>query len=528
MVTINQLLTWKPATLSTVADTLVRRRKALVALQDEIDGGKPPQTWVAGSAAGARAEHEKLRLRLLDLVAEVSDVAVNLDDAQARITRARSDLHDALSAARAKGLDVDRETGRVKDPRTYTEDQQSERDSMATEVDRIAGDVDAALQDAQQADIDLASALKGAADGTTEGGTGSLDQAAVQTPTRMDHMTPEDLAKLLGDQVTINTITAYLEMEADIGSFDFQGKVQGEYRVTADGTTFLALHLEAGLGREISVGGSSADASAGGTTDLELKFDSPEKAQAFLAGLKDKALDDVGFWDAATGQAPALVAGNVARYVEAQDIDSFRVGAYASAKGEFDTPWARGAIEGRAEAYVDLAKDQVGLKLEGKADAEVGATGSGYDAAASLAGEVKIDENGNFDSLTLTGKMSALAANERLGVSMPPDTSTGAGVDVQLTVDSKNPALADIKKAFEAGDVDRAKDLALDNGQLLVRQTTIEQYKVEKHDVDFGVGEVKVGWGASGETANQLWFRPAGENQVLQIDPRVLPVNSRQ
>ena len=525
MVTINQLMSWKPGTLTTVSDTLVRRRKALVDLQDEITGAKPPVTWVAGSAGGARVEHEKLRLRLNDLVAEVSDVAINLDDAQARITRAKNDLRDALATARTQGLDVDHETGRVKDPRTYTEDEQGERDAMATQVHQVAEDVDNALKDAQEADLDLATALQAAAKGTTEGGSGTLGQAAAQTPTRMDHISPERLAEILGDQVTINTITAYLEMEAEIGSFDFQGKVQGEYRVTADGTTFLALHLEAGLGREISVGGASADASAGGTTDLELKFDSPGAAQEFLHNLKDKALQDVGFWDAATGQAPAIVAGNVARYVEAQDVDSFRVGVYGSAKGEFDTPWARGAIEGRAEAYVDLAKDQVGLKLEGKADAELGHEGSGYDAAASMAGEVKIDKNGHLDSLTLTGKMSGTAANDRLGLDMPPHTSTGAGVDVQLTVDSKNPAIGDIKKAFEAGDIDRAKDLALDNGQLVVRQTTIEKYAVEDHDVDFGVGEVKIGWGASGETANQLWFRPAGDRQVMQIDPRILPVN---
>ena len=114
---------------------------------------------------------------------------------------------------------------------------------MATQVHQVAEDVDNALKDAQEADLDLATALQAAAKGTTEGGSGTLGQAAAQTPTRMDHISPERLAEILGDQVTINTITAYLEMEAEIGSFDFQGKVQGEYRVTADGTTFLALHL---------------------------------------------------------------------------------------------------------------------------------------------------------------------------------------------------------------------------------------------------------------------------------------------
>ena len=525
MVSINELLQWKPGALGDVADVLTRRRRTLVDLQDEIDGAEPPPTWVAGAASGARTTHEKLRLRLLDMAAEVSDVTVNLDDAQTRIKAAKHDLEDALATARARGFKVDHATGSVEDPKVYEETEEHQRMAAAGAVRIVADDLSAALQAAQEADLDLASSLQAATDGKIDGGTGGLDDAVEQLPTRMDHLSPEQLAALLGDEVTINTITAYLELEAEIGSFDFQGKVQGDYRVTADGTTYLALHLEAGLGREISVGGAEADASAGGTVDLELKFDTPEEAQTFLRNLKDRALDDVDAWDALTGDAPYEVARNVAEYVQEQDIDSFRTGVYVSATGEFDTPWARGAVEGRAEAYIDWATDQAGLKLEGSADAELGEKDSGYDAAASMSGEIKINSNGDFDSLTLEGKMSAVAANDTLGIAMPPSTSTGAGVDVQLVVNSDNPALDDIKAALSAGDVGRAKDLALENGTMIARETLIEKYAEEDHEVDFGIGDVKVGWGASGETATQIWYREAGHHEVLQIDPGMLPVN---
>lgn len=532
MVTINELTKWDPAALGTAADALVRKRKALTDLQDEIDGAKPPPTWVAGSASGARAAHEKLRLRLLDLVAEVSDVSINLDDAQARITAAKNDLGHALSAAKAKGLEVDHATGRVSDPRTYSEDQEDQRNAMATEVSRVAHDVDAALMAAQEADLDLAKALSSAVEGKTDGGTGDLAHAAVQTPTSMDHLTPEQLAKMLGENVTIDSISAYLEVEAEFGSFDFKGKAQGDYKVAADGTTFLSLHLEGGLGREIEVGKedgvqASASASAGATSDLELRFKTPEEAQEFLRNFKDVAFDDVNGWDAVTGQAAPEVAENVANYIKKQDISSFKVGVYGEAEGELKTPWAQGAIKGRADAYYDTIQDVVGLKLEGSATGAVGPQGEQDEAAAALSGEIKM-KHGDFDSMTLTGKVSATLANQRMGLALPPHTSTGAGVEVQLVVDKDNPALDDIKTALGAGDVGRAKDLAFENGTVYAKETTIEQYKDQTadHEVDLGpLGKGKLKYGVTGETANQLWYRPAGRHQVIAIDPHTLPVN---
>lgn len=121
--------------------------------------------------------------------------------------------------------------------------------------------------------------------------------------------------------------------------------------------------------------------------------------------------------------------------------------------------------------------------------------------------------------------MSASAANEKLGISMPAGTSTGAGVDVELTVDKDNPAIDDIKAALSNGELDRAKDLALDNGQLVVRQTVNETYASEEHEFDVKIAEAEVKYGATGQTATQIWFREAGRNEVIQVDPGQLPVN---
>lgn len=531
MVSIAELLDWKPEALGTVADALVSRRKKLVDLQDEIYAAEPPTTWMSGSASKARRAHEKLRLRLNDLAAEVSDVAVNLDDAQTRIEVAKRALEDALSQAQTNGFTVNHATGRVTDPRTYQAPGQGEgpgapfalRARNAQLVSSIASDIDSALKQAGDADADLRKALQGAEQGKVDGGDGLLADAVAQTPTRMDEMTPEQLADLLGDDVAIDTITAFLEAEAEFATWEIEGKAQADYKILADGTVKMALHLEAGLGREISVGGAEADVGAGGTTDLELKFDSVEEAQEFLQGLDDEAFD-LGWRD--VGNVPGTVATNVAAYVMEQEITSFRTGVYASGEMEFDQPWARGAIEGRAEAYYDWAQDAYGVKLEASAEAELGDRGSGHSAAASLSGEVQVHQNGDFKELTLSGKLNASTANENLGLNLPPGSSTGQGVDVQLKVDENNPAREEIEAALGAGEFDRAKDLALANGELVVRQTTIEEIASEEHEIDIKVAEAEVRYGASAESANRIWYREPGRSQVLEVDPNDLPVRS--
>lgn len=519
MVSIAQLLDWKPAAIGEVADDLSRRRRTLLDAQDEVDGAEPPSTWMAGSASQARAAHERLRLRVLDLAAEISDVTVNLDDAANRVRSAKQALQSALGAARAHGFEVDHDTGTVKDPRTYDEDQEQERLDAAAQVQAVAADIDDALQAAQEADLDLAAALAGAEAGKVDGGTGTLAHAVEQVPTSMDGISGPALAEMLGGEISLHTISAFLDVKAEVGGFEVAGKAKAEYKVMLDGTVVMALHLEAGLGREIDVGESgSAGVGAGATTDLELKFDSTEEANAFLAQLRDRATDvDAG--DFITGQVGTTIARNVADLVMKQDVDSFRVGAYVSGNAALDSPWARGAVEGRAEVYVDTVKDYVGMKISGGATAELGAEKDpSAHAAAALSGDLKINTDGSFNSLTLQGRLEGDVANSRLGLNMPTGTGTGGAVDVQLKVDDKNPALDDIQTALSAGEMGRAKDLALQHGELIVKTTSIETYSDKVHDYDVGFAELDLKYGASGETTNQVWYRRAGYDEVYRYD----------
>lgn len=516
MVSINELLDWDPAGLGEAADSLTITRRALVDLQDEIDGGRPPSSWIAGSASAAHREHERLRTRLLDLTAEVADVAVNLDDAQARILTAKNALQDALSDASIEGFVVNRASGSVSDPGTYED--VVERDLAARRLRSIVADIDAALMRAQEADADLAAAMTSAARGRTDGGTGSLADAATQLPESMDEMTDAELAEMLGDDVAIHTITAFLDLELELATWELEGYAEGEYRVAANGTTFLRLHLEAGLGREIEVSGVEMDVSGGATTELELRFDSPEEARAFLDQLDDRALEGIGMGEVITGTVPHAVAVNVADYVAQQDISSFRVGAYGSGELEFDQPWARGAFEGRLDAYYDTRGDFFGARAEVSAEAEMGREGSGYSGAGSLAGEFQVNRDGSFRQMTLSGEMSASAANDRLDLPMPRGSSTGVGVDVQVMIDSRNPAIDEITAALGDGDMGRARELALDNGELTIRQTVTEQIASQEHTIDVGIGGVELEMGATSETATTVWHREAGRSQLYVVD----------
>jgi hypothetical protein len=172
---ISTVLAWRPDELDPVSDTLAARRRTLVDLQDELDGGAPPTTWNTGSATMARTTHEDLRSRLADLVAEVSQVVTALDTGRAAIRTARDQLEDALDHARSQQFSVDTATGRVTDTACYAdEDVVADRQATCNEItDRI----EQALRNAAHADNELAEALLLAAGGSVDGGDGDLSDA---------------------------------------------------------------------------------------------------------------------------------------------------------------------------------------------------------------------------------------------------------------------------------------------------------------------------------------------------------------
>jgi hypothetical protein len=521
MVSIAELLDWQPSTLGTVADALVRSRKQLVDLQDEVDDATPPWSWAGGAGDRARTAHERLRLRLLDMAAEVSDVAVNLDDADGRLAGAKRSLEDALTAARTQGFTVDHVTGTVTDPQTY--DDEGLAAHAHRRVREIADDISAALTAADRADADLASALRAAARGRVDGGTGSLADAVVQLPTSMDDLSQAELVALLGGDIAVSTISAFVSADVEVASFDLEGRAEGKYVVMADGTVKMSLALEAGLGRGISVNGTEAEVSAGGTTELELAFDSVDDAEAFLAGLDDATLEFDGLGDYLS--PTTTVIDNVADYVMEQDISSFKTGVYGKGVVAIESPILDGAAEGRIDAYYDWAAEQYGVKVTAGVEGDLGSSDSGYAARAQLTGEVKLNNEGAFDELSLKGEMQGSLLNERLGVDIP-GSRTGQGFDVELKVTSDNPAREQIEAAVGRGDLDEAVGLALDNGRVVVRQTTVETIEHEEHGVDLGFAQGDIEYGATAETANQIWVRRPGTDNLVPLDPTVVAANT--
>ncbi|WP_110183422.1 hypothetical protein [Nocardioides solisilvae] len=516
MVTIARLLSWQPGRLDGVVTSLVGQRRELTDLQDEVWDSRPPYSWMGQAGESARDSHEKLRLRLLDLVAEVSKVAASVDFAQNEIEAARSALRQALDAAEAKGFKVDRQSGRITDPATY--DTPADVTAAEGAMQVIADDISAALDKAATADADLARALDAAVAGEVEGGSGSLDDAVSQLPSALEHLTPREIAERYGQDVALETLQFFLEAEGELASWELEGAARATYRVMADGKVVMVLQLEGGLGREIEIGGAEVDASAGLTTDLELTFGSAEEARAFLDGLDDRALD-LGWTD--LPKAPYAVAKNVADYIQEQDVTSFKTGMYAKGELEFDAEWARGEGSGRVDGYYDWVKEEYGVKFAASVEAEVGRKGTDWSASAELAAEARIDRHGATQDVTLSGKVGAGYATEKLGIPVQNST-TGGGVDVEVKMSRDSRHFDEFDAAMRGGDLDRAAGLALDHGQVIVRTTGTVDIASGEHEVDLKIAEAEVRYGGSVETAQQVWVRPYDQDFVIRMDPKEL------
>ncbi len=515
MVGIDDVLKWKPAQLPSVTDALLKKRGDLTDLQDEVDAALPPYTWVSPHATTAREKHEKLRLRLLDMVAEVGKVAASVDFAEAEVKAAKDALEQALDSARAQGFQVDHATGQVTDSRTYAD----EMDALRVEgrIRAVADAISTALTNADVADADLAKALQAAIDGHVDGGDGSLGSAGTQLPSALEGMSAEEIAKRYANDVALETVQAWLNVELELATWEAEAGAKATYIVRGDGSIVMALHLEGGLGREVDAGAAEMDVSGGLTTDLELTFKDEAEAEEFLKGLDDAAFD-LKWYE--YGNAPGNVAANVAEYINKQDVTSFKTGVYGQASAEFDTSWADGDATGRVDGYYDWAKEEYGLKVSGEVSASnVGGQDSGVGAKAAMAGEVKLDTDGNIKEAVFTGSISGSMANDKLGLDIP-GSSTGAGADVEIKMDSDNPHFEEFSDATKSGDLDKAADLALDHGRVVVRTVAIEEIASEEHEIDAKIGGIEVEYGANAEVADDIWVRPAGKDYVIPIDPQ--------
>jgi len=173
--TISEVLSWQPATLGAVADRLIRVRRRLYSLHDEIRDGGLPEGWVGDAAESATSNHTMLVGDLNDRVAEVSAALTAIDIGAEATRRAKRLVKDALTYARGQGFSVDRAALTVIDTRTdYTDEhERADRERIAQD---IADQLEQALRAADHSDVELDEALRAVIAGI-DGGSGSLRDA---------------------------------------------------------------------------------------------------------------------------------------------------------------------------------------------------------------------------------------------------------------------------------------------------------------------------------------------------------------
>ena len=175
MTSIATVLSWKPEQLSGVVDDLIGCRKTLVDLQDELDAGAPPASWVSAASALARPAHQQLGDDLADVVAEISSVLTAVDSESESLVLARQQLEDAVKHARSSGFTVDTGTGEVVDARPSDDLTETEADDRQAQCNEIVDRIEQALRNAVNADTQLAAVLDTAATGLDMSGNDLSD-----------------------------------------------------------------------------------------------------------------------------------------------------------------------------------------------------------------------------------------------------------------------------------------------------------------------------------------------------------------
>jgi hypothetical protein len=161
MVSPSQLASWQPARLTEIAEEVLRNRRVLTGLHDELDRGAPPASWTFADAEQARSTHRALAEQLATQVSETVGVIEALDTAAAAITAAKRLLDGAMHRAGANGFQVDRSTGLVRIVRAF--DDAADHAYARSVRNEVAEQAETALRDADAADQALAAALTRAA-----------------------------------------------------------------------------------------------------------------------------------------------------------------------------------------------------------------------------------------------------------------------------------------------------------------------------------------------------------------------------
>lgn len=527
MVTVAELLDWRPSVIDDLAEYLLDRRSVLLRLQDEIHDSRPPASWVALAAESAWRYYDQRRIQLNDIAAQVADLAVTTKETATEVKGAQDDLRSVLDRAGGEGYSVNHRTGEITpptidvlpDPRiTGLAAQLADMDRRVEDIERDQAArmaefeevIRRALTRAEWADVGLADAMAKVFSGDTKGGEGRIDEAiSSQLPPSLDDLTPEEIVEMLGNEIAIETITAYLDGNLPVYravTADFAGSAT--YKVMHDGTVRMSLHVGTGVGLRADGQTAEGGIGAGGFTDFEITFGSKAEADRFLAGLDDAAKDVM------------MVAGRpvpigLGAYIQKENITSSRVGLYGEGDFGFKTPYAKGGLDGRAEGWYDEEKREYGVKVEASVGTMAGhpETGARTGGTASLAGEVKLRDNGAPREVTLSGALTGAIANDKLGLKVP-GIGSGGGADVELKMDDSNAMWGEMRGALDSGDMSRAAQIAMDHGQVVARATT-----VTTSDQEMGVIEA----GSKAIESKQAWVRPANTQDFVEIGPDVRP-----
>ncbi|MDA3646165.1 alpha/beta hydrolase family protein [Saccharopolyspora indica] len=182
MVSYADVRKWKPEELESAHSDLGNRRNDLVGLQDELDGAKKTDGWSGAAADASAAEHAKLVDGMRSLIAEVATVRVAVATAADDVAKIKKRIEEADREAEANGFQITDEGGirDVAPPQDVPEDQLEEVKQKRLQVrDKLMADIEKILDDAEQADAELAKALTAAQqDEIKPGEGGTLADAA--------------------------------------------------------------------------------------------------------------------------------------------------------------------------------------------------------------------------------------------------------------------------------------------------------------------------------------------------------------
>ncbi|MER7081749.1 Alpha/beta hydrolase [Saccharopolyspora kobensis] len=182
MVSYADVRRWKPEELESAHSDLGNRRNDLVGLQDELDGAKKTDGWSGAAAEASAAEHAKLVDGMRSLIAEVATVRVAVASAADDVAKIKKRIEEADREAEANGFQITEEGGirDVAPPQDVPEDQLEEVKQKRLQVrDKLMADIEKILDDAEQADAELAKALTSAQkDEIKPGEGGTLADAA--------------------------------------------------------------------------------------------------------------------------------------------------------------------------------------------------------------------------------------------------------------------------------------------------------------------------------------------------------------